>query len=441
MQAFLIHRGAKHLALFLCVLFVCGTSSAQKTKIGSDHASSDHPLWRVDLQSLGYPQKNPDLQRRRNFANFDTISFVSDDIIAATFITREDIPNLQRREDPNHLRPYRLHAVFLDAATGKILHTLDWPTDDPNAGLFPRREGGFLLLTVEHIVSYSADWTPLKELPLSELVSDNASIRGISESPSGRSLVIKLLHSPSPVCYTVRTDTLDSSQLSCGLLDIFTASDNGIVAPEKLPSGGDLLEKASGGAFLQYGASVGALPANDRRNHNLSNTGDIRTVCSPCTGMPQFVNNDKFVVYSTSYLSIVDRNGKVSFTEFFNAFQNWIDEFGRPVRSAANGQRFVLATNVTQDRSVQTFGGSRDIHFSLAVHMSTGDLPAELPYDVKIYDLPSAKWIFTLQINADHLQKIWGLALSPNGNKLVIDSGGVIHVFALPPSSATDNKR
>src|SRR5579864_1024332 len=297
MQVCPTRHGGKHLALLLCVLLACTTCSAQKNKIKSDNASSDHPLWRVDLQSSGYPQKNPDLQRRRNSANFDTISFVSADIIADTFITREDIPKLQRREDPDHLRPYKLHAVFLDATTGKVLRTLDWPTDDPNAGLFPRHDGGFLVLTSDRILSYSEDGTQLKELLLPKIGSDNSFIGGISESPSGKSLVIRFLHSPSLVCFNIRTDTLDSAQVPCGVLDVFTASDNGIVEPEKLPDGNELSEQMSG-AYLQYGASVGALPATDGRIHEPGKTGAVRTACSPCAGMPQFINNDKLAVYS-----------------------------------------------------------------------------------------------------------------------------------------------
>jgi len=120
----------------------------------------------------------------------------------------------------------------------------------------------------------------------------------------------------------------------------------------------------------------------------------------------------------------MERGGKIRFTQTFDVASKWIDEFGRPVRASVNGQRFAVASNALHLRDVKDE--------SFAIHVSTGDIPAEFPLDVQVYDLLAAQWIYTLQINAEHLHQIWGLALSPNGNNLAIDSGGVIHVFALP---------
>jgi hypothetical protein len=181
----------KSITILSCVCLLGTAFFAQKPKIKEVHASSDRPLWRVDLQSQGYPANSADLQRQRNFANFDTISFVSDTVVAATFVTREDIPDLQRREDPNHLRPYRLHAIFLDTLTGKVVHRLDWPIENPSAGIFPRAAGGFLLFTKEKVTSYSADWNQLKELLLSDLHSSTADLGGVAESPTNKTLVVQ----------------------------------------------------------------------------------------------------------------------------------------------------------------------------------------------------------------------------------------------------------
>src|SRR5579863_9147914 len=202
-------RAGHFRASCICALFLATAVLAQQPKTKLIHATSDHPLWRVDLKSQGYPPKSDDLQRRRGFANFDTISFLSDNIVAATFITRERIPDLQRRDDPNHVRPYRLHALFLDALTGKTLHTMEWPIDDPNAGIFPRHEGGFLLVTAARIASYSASWEQLKEIALADLHPMTVSLGGIAESPNANSLVIQFLTGTSSLCSRIRTDTLD----------------------------------------------------------------------------------------------------------------------------------------------------------------------------------------------------------------------------------------
>jgi hypothetical protein len=56
------------------------------------------------------------------------------------------------------------------------------------------------------------------------------------------------------------------------------------------------------------------------------------------------------------------------------------------------------------------------------------------PLYIEVYDLSVAQWIYTLRIDAERLRRVWGLALSPNGNNLAIDSGDAIQVFALPTS-------
>jgi hypothetical protein len=415
-------RCIKWPAILICALLTANPSCAQQSKIRPVHASSDHPLWRVDLQTFGYPDDNRDLQRRRGFANFDTISFLSDNIVAATFVTREDIPTPQRREDPNHISPYRLHAIFLDASTGKTLRVLDWPVERPNAGIFPRQDGGFLILTTDRIISYSTDWTQVDELPLSEVLPSDGSLSGIAESPSGKSLVLQFLLDATALCLKFHTDTLESSETPCSTLDTFTASDDGILTPDKLPDGEALREFRPGGASIEYGVTTPNAPADPRGQPKRSAT--IVTLCDPCVGIPQFISNDVIAVYTPSNIRVIDRAGRIMFTQNFDVATKWIDEFGRPVHAAANGKRFAVASNALKAPT------SKDGTF--AIHVSTGDIPAEFPLDVQIYDLSAAKWIYTLQINSKRLHQIWGLALSPNGNSLAIDSGGTVQVFTLP---------
>ncbi len=450
-------RRCTRFAILACSLFLATTTLAQKPKMKDVHASSDHPLWRVDLQSQGYPANSADLQRHRNFANFDTISFISDTILAATFVTRENIPDLQRRDDPNHLRPYRLHAIFLDALTGKVVHTLDWPIENPSAGIFPRAAGGFLLFTTEKITSYSADWNQLKELSLSDLHSATADLGGIAESPTNKTLVVQFLYANSALCLGIPTDTLKYSPRSCSLVDVFTASDNGILAPEKLPGGKDLHESGPTGAFIQYGVAMpDAPPESTVRVANPDQARTARAICSPCAGIPQFISNEFLAMYSPTYMSIVDRAGKVSFTQDYSPTVEWIDELGRPVRASANGTRVAIASNKSNfsiaipNPGGNVNGSQVDLNSSgeqqrinaanarnragttSAVHMSTGDIPAEFPLDVQVFDVNANQWIYTLEIKSEHLHQIWGLALSPNGRNLAIDSGGTIQIFGLP---------
>jgi hypothetical protein len=407
MRSQLQQRRCLRIALALCALAFATTSFSQQPKIKLVHATSDHSLWRVNLKSQGYPANSDELQRRRGFGNFDTISFIGDNVLAATFITREKIPALQRRDDPNHVRPYRLHALFLDALTGKTLHTIEWPIDDPNAGVFPRHDGGFLLVTSEKIASYSADWADLKEIQFSGLHSMTATLSGIAESPNAKYVVIQFLTGNSSVCSRISTDTLNAVPANCGVLEVFTVSDYKIVEPEKLPGENEERENIPSHAYAQRSSAARA--------------GE--TICNPCAGIPQFINDDAMAVYSPEKISVLDGEGKVTFTQNFIPRERWIDELGRPVRASANGQRFAIVTNRSPFARNARSG---------AIHISTGDIPAEMPLDIEVFDLSAAQWIYTLRINDENLHQIWGLALSPNAKKLAIDSGGTIQIYTLP---------
>jgi hypothetical protein len=313
------------------------------------------------------------------------------------------------------------------------------------------------LFTTEKIISYSAEWNQLKELSLSDLHSLTADLGGIAESPTNKSLVVQFLYANSALCLDIPTDTLKFSPRSCGTLEVFTASDNGIVAPEKLPGGKELHESGPSGAFIQYGVAMpDAPPESTIRVLNPDQARTARTICSPCVGIPQFVSDDLLVMYSPTYMGIVDRAGKVRFTQDFSPTVEWVDELGRPVRPSANGMRVAIATNKSDFSPASPFAGG-NVNISqnnpnasgdeqraetikararsggaTAVHMSTGDIPAEFPLDVQVYDVAAAQWVYTLEIKSEHLHQIWGLALSPNGNNLAVDSGGVIQIFALP---------
>ena len=111
------------------------TDPKLEAKIYATQALSDQPLWRVDLHTMGFPAGNRALQWQRGLGSFNTVDFLSDDVVAATFITDEPAAGLEKRDDPNHRRPYRLHAIFLDAANGSVLKTFEWTGDDLKIGI------------------------------------------------------------------------------------------------------------------------------------------------------------------------------------------------------------------------------------------------------------------------------------------------------------------
>jgi hypothetical protein len=397
-----------------------------QAKIKHVTASADRPLWRVNLQSLGYPSDNSQFQLRRGLDKFNTVDFLSESVVAATFRTREAGPALQRRDDPNRARPYKLHTIFIEAPSGKVLKTMDWPLDNTVGGIFPRSDGSFLFFSTDHIVLYSADWTIVKELSLPQLQGSASALGGIAQSPSGKSLVVQFRRGTSTLCLRIRTDTLDSSESPCEILELFTASDEGVAAPSALPEG-NLSEGTPPGPMVLYDVSMPDASSDPPgRIQNPENRNSARALCASCVGMPQFVDNNTIVVYTPMRLSITSRTGNLKYLDTLNPKEIWIDELGRPVRSSANGQRFAVAFNTSLFR----------VDAPTAIRMSTGDMPAAFPDHIDTYDLTTEQWIYTLQIKGTRIQQIWGLALSPSGEKLAIDSGGAIQAYALPPKSS-----
>src|SRR5580704_16337193 len=152
-------------AMLICILFLVGALVArggatsaiipiqQQSKSKPMVGSSDQSLWETDLHSLGYPAAEPGLQGRRGLDSFNTVDFLGGGIVAATFISQSPLApasNQGQGNAPPGARPYRLDAVFLDADSGKVLKQLEWQTPFPDAGIFPRAGGGFILFTTGH---------------------------------------------------------------------------------------------------------------------------------------------------------------------------------------------------------------------------------------------------------------------------------------------------
>jgi hypothetical protein len=391
-----------------------------ETKSKATEVNIKKPLWRVDLHPLGYPSDNPELQWRRDLDEFDTVDFVSENTVVATFVTHESIPEPQRRDDPNRLRPYRLHAIFLNSATGKVLKTLDWPADDPNTGIFPRYDGSFLFFSTECIVLYSADWKPMKELALPELTAPHSQLSGIAESPSGKVLTVRYHREEPTFCIQILTATLEASEGSCSVGPLFSISDNAMAANEVSL---ERNESTQAGPSVIYNAErpSGIEPFGSRiiiHERGQASRGVIVGLATP-----QFINNEEFVAYEFVGFRVFDHLGNLEFHESFKPDELWIDTSARPVRPSANGHRFAVAINVSPF--------SAQIGAASLVN-PLGDPPAALAARVSIYDLEKQQLMYNLQYQKNQFQPIWGLGLSPSGEKLVIDSGGVIQTYSLP---------
>jgi hypothetical protein len=441
----LFHAGS--LAFLACSLYfaVVGINYArpqagglrgQQTPTLPLQTMSDHPLWNVDLHSFGFPSGDSQLQSRRALEEFNTLDFMSDGVLAATFVTQQTVPGAQRRDDANRVRPYLIHAVFLDALTGKRLNSLEWPADDPNAGIFPVFGGGFLFFSEEHLVLYSSDGTLSKEVPLPQLQAPRTGHVGIAESPSGKSLMIRYEHEDSVSCIQIATQDLDISEAPCSVSRLFSISDAALAErSDKKYDRPEVEPVQPVGVGVVQKAELDVFGSVQIRKHE----GAARKLCdtSKVAGckVPQFINNEKVAVFDWYKAALVttgeESSGDGSNLPLRLAHREWIDIVGRPLRPSRDGQRFAVAINLPPPNSKGKKAG---------IHAFLGDVPAAYPSHVDVFDLKLSEWVFSLVNrrtgpNSHQFQQIWGLALSPTGEKLAIDSGGVIQLYSIPPGT------
>ena len=294
-------------AVCLVVAFSTGSiasaaSPQAPTSIPAKEVSSDQSLWRVDLHSLGYPADSQ-LQSRRALEEFNTLDFVGEGVLAATFITQQSVPGAQRRDDPDRVRPYLLHAIFLDAASGKVLNSIEWPADDPNVGIFPRHGAGFLFFSAEHIVvcftdGCSAEGKPVKELLLPQLQAAGVGHIGIAESPSGKTLWFAFKRTNSTICIHVDTETLETSEGPCAISRLFSISDSAMAArsdkyyerPVPSPVHPEVIGSVQKSQLDLFGSVQ--IQEQGKPARKLCDTSGF-AACK----VPQFLNNEKVVVF------------------------------------------------------------------------------------------------------------------------------------------------
>lgn len=160
------------------------------------------------MRSLGYegyklPREFP------SHSVLDPVSFSSDDVLIASFLTRQPVATVPHRDQPNALLPVRLRGIFLDAATGNLLARRQWSTAYPGSvAIIGTRDGQFTVVNREHLALYSRSLKPLKELNVSISASPQSDLDLIELSPERRDLLLFYLRSEQEFNW-INVDNLD----------------------------------------------------------------------------------------------------------------------------------------------------------------------------------------------------------------------------------------
>lgn len=151
------------MSLAVLCLTTCLTSSAQ-TVLSSDIGAA----YRVDLRSVLKANALPQLGTRETpWVPVITLAFLNNERLAATLVVPAKVaPGLTTRDAPDAASPFRLCAVILDASTGRVLTTPEWPSNSRAAGIIAANDRGLVIEKGVEITLLSADLTPVEQTTL-----------------------------------------------------------------------------------------------------------------------------------------------------------------------------------------------------------------------------------------------------------------------------------
>lgn len=433
-------RNLASLLLLLSVGYILVTPpqawTRNSTKSSPTHSreillSSTTPIWQLDLRGLGFAPLQQRYEGGESWFRTNALCFVGKDYAVVNFVTREVASGLPRRNSPDESLPYRLHALFLDASSGAIQATREWPTASQSTAVLPATQGNFIVLTPDKLWLYSADFRLLSERTLALSNRAHEGYWHFSYSPNGKSLLVMYGVNPSDVSggqaqgntlyYGYEWIALDDLRL------LRSWQENG---EENLWKGKE--------DFNVTGGSLGSI-FNDQIIRPFYTGFLVRELDGPLRfvrfsrpvatlGAFQFLTSQLIISERQSVLgahrkgniALIRTNGEVLFQQEFSDREllDW-------PRSSADGGRLALA--IYRER-----GGSVAL-----------DIPAKHTVDrIMVYDVNARHWVCTIGAKSQGIKDLPGLALSPDGSALaIIGDDSKLRLYGLSASLPTKNGR
>jgi hypothetical protein len=347
------------------------------------------PNWQFDLRTVGYTGFSAKGEQWDLHFKIDPVSFTSDNLVVVTFLTRIYTDELRRRAAPNE-SPFMLNAVFLDAATGQVRSTKQWPIRRPRAGIISSSDGRFLVVSWDRMSVYSTDFKLLHEFTV-PLTFDGAAINAweFYPSPSGRSFVLEL-------------DQDKIAQYEWFTLDL---------AP--VLHWADLFYRVRAISDTDLATVVGNPPPLSNEVYIGHLRDPLRLLCRSC-GIPQFLDNETIALLQAHEIKLLRTDGT-----FLSAIALKNDEWmaGRyyPLRPAATSTRFAFAVWAHK-------GGSA--FFDTSSH--------SVPEKVLVVDTLKQDAICAINASKQHIASLEGLGLSSDGSLVATLSDGIVRVWRIP---------
>jgi hypothetical protein len=384
---------------FLGTLFFTPSLGLGRKRGETASNKTGDPIWTLDLRTVGFTGFAPKQEAWGLNLRPNPICFSDADVLVATFITRETLTTLARRDQPGEPLPLRLHAVFLDAGTGKVQASKEWPITRPRGGVVAAGDGRFAVLAPALVALYSPSLELVKDFKLSS--EQQSHLWDFHVSSSGKTILVEY-HYPEATYQWLNSDSLlPQDALWSESLPVLSISDD-----KEIASFRDTYVKAKG--INVFEALIQPRNAAER------------TVCRAFAGQaercgePEFVSNDVLAILMPHEFNLVSKTGGDAFLKSSFRDDEWL---GRPLHPSIDGKRFAVTVWAHK-------GGSALLDISYHRVLKR----------IVVYDIPSRHPIYAFEATKRQSKDVSGVAVSPDGSLLAILTDGVLEVYQLPSS-------
>jgi hypothetical protein len=361
------------------------------------------PVRQLDVRALGYMLQKVRGELETHGDRGSRICFPSQRQIIVAFVTPRPAnvkPELAPRGEPSEALAYRLHALFVDAVTGKVQATHEWPTSSKWAWITRAPEGKFVVITPERLTLYSPAIEEIKHLDLPITQESIKEEWRVGSSTGGHYLVVDYASAAAEREGDPenRREWIDTETMQ--VLREWTINRGS-------PEYAKVMSISDDGKTALVGYNIG--PPE----------GPFHRLCKPSPSQPYcggttMIANDTVLGVTSPYpkeaesMYLIRIDGDVVLRQ--DSFKG---ESYRRWATSVDGHRIAFALDMCK-------GGSAA--FDIAPHCSLSR--------VIVYDMVAHRWIYSLDGKQQHIKSISGLALSPDGSLLtLINQDGILQMY------------